>query len=116
LLSSFLVVLGTAGIAKADSCPASTTGQATLNVTGSTAGTSWGGNSVTWDGVSYPTYTSDSSLGKSAVHAGVVANGVTAQLRICLLPGLSSYTGSTRNGVTTFNSGIFSSSMIIIPA
>jgi len=46
-------------------------------------------------------YTDDSSIGAAAVHKGLItfASGGTVKIRI--LPGRSSYAGSTRNGVTS---------------
>jgi hypothetical protein len=46
-------------------------------------------------------YTDDSSIGSAAVHKGLITftNGGTVKIRI--LPGRGSYTGSTRNGVTS---------------
>jgi hypothetical protein len=46
-------------------------------------------------------YTDDSSLGTAAVHAGVLRVGERKQVRVTILPGQTSYQGSTRNGVTT---------------
>lgn len=46
-------------------------------------------------------YTTDSALAAAAVHAGAVANGATAAVRVTMIPGQSSYAGSARNGVTT---------------
>jgi hypothetical protein len=61
-------------------CPASMTG----------AGVVWGTD----------TYTDDSALCRAAVHAGAItASGGSIQATV--KPGLSSYTGSTRNGVST---------------
>ncbi len=70
-------------------CPGTFTDQ---SITGSTSGgTVWGTD----------IYTDDSNRPMAAVHAGVISAGQTATVRVCNLPGQSSYTGSTRNGVTT---------------
>ncbi len=55
-------------------------------------------------------YTDDSSICIAAVHAGVItsANGGTVSIEI--RPGLSSYAGSTRNGMTSSNWGSWSGS------
>lgn len=66
-----------------------------FSVTGSTAGGVWGTN----------VYTDDSSVAAAAVHAGVVAPGQTAEVTINILPGQSSYTASTSDGVTSRNWG-----------
>ncbi len=46
-------------------------------------------------------YTSDSPLAKAAVHAGLLADGAGGALVVRILPGQSSYVGSSRYGVTT---------------
>lgn len=46
-------------------------------------------------------YTRDSVLGAAAVHAGLLKPGETAVLRLTVVPPLTKYPGSTRNGVTT---------------
>lgn len=85
-------------------CPANSTGYSDQTVTGSTSGFVWGTD----------IYTDDSSLGKAAVHAGLISAGQTATIRVCDLPGQSSYTGSTRNGVTTSNWGSWPGSISLI--
>lgn len=66
-----------------------------FQVTGSTQGSVWGTD----------VYTDDSSLATAAVHARVLANGESGVVVVTILPGRSGYTGSTRNGVTTYNYG-----------
>ncbi len=66
-----------------------------VTVTGRTTGSVWG------TGI----YTNDSDVATAAVHAGLIANGQTATITVTPLPGQSSYTGSTANGVSTFNWG-----------
>ena len=59
------------------------------------------------------TYTDDSSVCKAAVHAGKItmAGGtVTLEIRA----GQATYTGSTRNGVTTSDYGIWQGSYVFI--
>ena len=69
-----------------------------INLTGSTSGgTVWGTG----------TYTDDSRLASAAVHAGVLANGVTGNVHIKVTAGSSSYTGTTSNGVTSLNYGVW---------
>lgn len=65
----------------------------TFNValTGSSSGNVWGTD----------TYTADSALAKAAVHAGKLAEGQSGVVPVTVLAGLSSYVGSTRNGVTS---------------
>src|SRR5262249_15208636 len=48
-------------------------------------------------------YTDDSPLAAVAVHAGVLQVGQKGVVKVTILPGQQSYTGSTRNGVTTGN-------------
>jgi hypothetical protein len=54
-------------------------------------------------------YTDDSSIGTAAVHAGIItfAAGGTVTIRILADPG--SYTGTTRNGVTSLDYGSWDS-------
>jgi LCCL domain len=47
------------------------------------------------------TYTRDSSLAAAAVHAGLLKPDQTAVLRVTVVAALTSYPGTTRNGVTT---------------
>ena len=46
-------------------------------------------------------YSDDSPIAVAAVHAGALANGETGVVRLTVAPGASSYTASTRNGVTS---------------
>jgi hypothetical protein len=50
-------------------------------------------------------YTLNSSLAAAAVHAGVLAPGQTAVVRVKIVAGQSSYEASTRNGVTSYACG-----------
>ncbi len=52
-------------------------------------------------------YTSDSSLAKAAVHSGLLADGAGGALVVRILPGQSSYAGSSRYGVTTSAYGAY---------
>ncbi len=59
------------------------------------------------------TYTDDSSVCKAAIHAGkiTIAGGtVTIEIRA----GQATYTGSTRNGVTTSEYGVWQGSYVFI--
>ena len=52
-------------------------------------------------------YTTDSSVGAAAVHAGLVKIGQTAVVQVkVVLPPLN-FTGTTRNGITTRNWGSY---------
>lgn len=55
------------------------------------ASTIWG------DGI----YTDDSSIGTAAVHMGIISFASGGEVTIGIKDGLSSYEGSTRNGVTS---------------
>lgn len=55
-------------------------------------------------------YTDDSNVAAAAVHAGVLVVGQTKVLSISILPGQSSYTASTRNGVSTSSWGAWTGS------
>ena len=72
-----------------------------VTVTGATTGIVWG------TGI----YTHDSNIATAAVHAGLIAPGQTALITVTSLPGQSSYTGSTANGVTTYSYGSWYSSI-----
>lgn len=87
-------------------CPSGSTGYTDQSVTGTASGRVWGTD----------IYTNDSTVGKAAVHAGLVSVGQTATIRVCALPGQSSYTSSTRNGVTTLSYGSFRGSIALILA
>ncbi len=50
-------------------------------------------------------YTDDSSVCTAAVHAGLITFARGGRVTIEIVPGQSSYTGSTRNGVTTYGYG-----------
>ncbi len=77
-------------------CLAATPGN--QSVTGQTSGGSiWGNNSSG--------YTTDSNLGMAAVHAGLVSPGQAAFIFIQALDTVSSFTGTSANGVTTNSYG-----------
>lgn len=59
--------------------------------TGNTSGSLWGSG----------TYTDDSSLGKAAVHAGLLGVGEKGVIKVTILPGQSSYSSSTAHGITS---------------
>lgn len=52
-------------------------------------------------------YTGHSSLAAAAVHAGVLQAGSTGMVYVEVMPGLASYSGSNRNGVTSQNWGLY---------
>ncbi len=66
-----------------------------IELTGRTGGSIWGSG----------TYTDDSDLATAAVHAGLLRNGETGLVRVTIVAALSSYMGSSRNGVTTSSYG-----------
>ena len=68
-----------------------------FRITGMAEGQVWGTD----------TYTRDSVLGAAAVHAGLIKPGESAVLRVTVVPPLPSYAGTTRNGVTTSDYGLF---------
>jgi hypothetical protein len=68
-----------------------------FRVTGGTAGTVWGTD----------VYTGDSTLAAAAVHAGALKPGETAVVRVRVMPPLTQYQGSIRNGVTSHDFGRF---------
>jgi len=66
-----------------------------FEVTGVDSGAVWGTD----------VYTDDSTLGKAAVHAGVLQVGQTSVIKVTILPGQDSYAGSERNGIATSSYG-----------
>ena len=62
-----------------------------LRLTGEADGWIWGSD----------VYTDDSSPAAAAVHAGALRVGETGTVQVTILPGRSSYPGSTRNGITS---------------
>jgi len=68
-----------------------------VRVTGANNGAVWGSGP----------YTSDSTLGMAAVHAGVLKVGETGVVRIRFVQSPPAYTGTSENGVTTSPFGPF---------
>jgi hypothetical protein len=69
-----------------------------FTVTGTAAGGSvWGTD----------TYTTDSRLAIAAVHAGVLKVGETGVVRLKMITSPPSFAGSTKNGITTSNYGVY---------
>lgn len=68
-----------------------------------------GGVVVIGGGVVYGsgTYTADSTLALAAVHAGVLKEGETGQVKVTILGPQASFAGSTRNGVTSSAFGYY---------
>jgi hypothetical protein len=66
-----------------------------LIVTGDIEGDVWGTD----------IYTDDSDISAAAVHAGILKVGETKTISITILPGQSSYSGSSRNGVESGDYG-----------
>lgn len=77
-----------------------------FSVTGATSGSIWGTD----------LYTDDSPLSTATVHAGLLASGQTGFVRVTILPGQNSYTGSTRNGVTSSVYGAWGGSYSVAAA
>jgi hypothetical protein len=68
-----------------------------FRVTGVADGSVWGTD----------VYTGDSALPTAAVHAGAVAAGETAVIRVTVMPPLAQYQGSVRHGVSSHDYGRF---------
>lgn len=66
-----------------------------FDVTSGTSGSIWGTD----------IYTDDTAIATAAVHAGILPTGHRGVVRVTILPGQSSYEGSTRNGVTSLPYG-----------
>ncbi len=61
-------------------------------------------------------YTDDTSVCTAAVHAGKITIAQGGTVTIEIRPGLASYTGSARNGVTSLSYGAWSSSFVVVSA
>jgi hypothetical protein len=61
------------------------------------------------------TYTDDSSICGAAVHAGLISFESGGAVTIEIRPGQESYTGSTRNGVTSSSWGTWAGSFVFVP-
>ena len=70
-------------------------GTHTFSVVGSNSGSVWGTG----------TYVADSDIATAAVHAGHVSDGGKAIITLNRSSGQTSYTGSTKNGVTSLDHG-----------
>lgn len=68
-----------------------------LRVTGAMGGQLWGTG----------TYTLDSHLPMAVVHAGVLQVGQTGVVKVRIIPSPATFVGSTQNGVTSANYGVF---------
>ena len=66
-----------------------------FRVTGTSDGSIWGTN----------VYTGDSVLATAAVHAGAVAAGESAVVRVTVMPPQAQYQGSVRHGVASHDYG-----------
>ena len=73
-------------------------------VTGSNSGSLWGTE----------TYTDDSSLAAAVVHMGIAKANQTVLVKVQILPGQESYTGTTQNGITSSNYSSYSGSYKIL--
>ncbi len=61
-------------------------------------------------------YTVDSSICKAAVHAGLISPKAGGVVTIQIKPDASSYTGSTRNGVSSKSYGAYEGSYVFVKA
>ncbi len=66
-----------------------------FRVTGSLTGNIWGTD----------IYSLDSNIAQAAVHAGILADGEEGVVSLTIVPALNQFVGSTRNGVTSKNTG-----------
>ncbi|MDR7869256.1 MAG: stalk domain-containing protein [Tissierellaceae bacterium] len=71
-----------------------------VKVTGTLEGNAWGTD----------IYSDDSDIGYAAVHAGVLKVGETKTVKITILPGQTSYVGSIKNSVETYDYGAWDGS------
>ena len=73
-------------------------------VTASNSGSLWGTE----------IYTADSIVAKAVIHMGLAKAGETVLVKVQILPGQSSYSGTTNNGITSSSYGSYSSSYKIL--
>ena len=73
-------------------------------VTASNSGSLWGTE----------IYTSDSTVAKAVIHMGLAQAGETVLVKIQMLPGQSSYVGTTQNGITSSSYGSYSASYKVL--
>ena len=73
-------------------------------VTASNSGSLWGTE----------IYTSDSTVAKAVIHMGLAQAGETVLVKIQILPGQSSYVGTTQNGITSSSYGSYSASYKVL--
>lgn len=59
-------------------------------------------------------YTDDSNVCTAAIHAGIISSASGGAIGIIIAPGESSYTGSTRNGVTSASYGTWPGSYRVV--
>jgi hypothetical protein len=64
-----------------------------FRVTGTANGSLWGSG----------TYTTDSSLATAAVHTGLLKVGQTGVVKVTIVPAPESFSGSSKNGVTSYD-------------
>ncbi len=79
----------------------------TFSITGATSGGSIWGTTI---------YTDDSNLAMASVHSGFVTNNVASTITVMILPGQSSYTSTTQNGITSSSYGSWVGSYQIVSA
>lgn len=70
-----------------------------FRVTGAATGSVWG------TGI----FTTDSSLATAAVHSGLLKVGQTGVLKVSIVPSPAGFTGSTKNGISTYDYGPYPS-------
>jgi hypothetical protein len=75
-------------------------------LTGFVSGSIWGTTN----------YTDDSNIATAAVHSGFVQFNQTSTVTVLLLPGQSSYTSSTQNGITSSSWGSWVASYCFVSA
>ena len=73
-------------------------------VTASNSGSLWGTE----------IYTSDSTVAKAVIHMGLAQAGETVLVKIQMLPGQSSYVGTTQNDITSSSYGSYSASYKVL--
>lgn len=81
-------------------------GEYTFQVTGRTKGRIWGGDENI--------YTDDSDIATAAVHAGVLNDGQTGNVKVKFIGGMNSYPAITRNGIASISYGSYQGSYQIL--
>ena len=105
VLAAIFMVIGATGAMAQGACPTnamSLQGTSICSCSGATSGAVWGSGP----------YTADSNICRAAQHAGAIGSG-GGMVQVTMSGGMSSYPGSSANGVSTSNWGQCGSSFSV---